>query len=94
MFRNEELQRQYAGDFVADVRARIDCGPAGKVQTLARQDHRPDPLVLTATNGPTNFLAVFNARTRETNYVPTGGYGRRRRHCRRRGGRGQSRSRG
>jgi len=34
-----------------------------------------DPLFLTATNGPNNFLAVVNTRTRETDYVPTGGLG-------------------
>jgi hypothetical protein len=34
-----------------------------------------DPLFLTATNGVNNFLAVVNARTKETDYVPTGGLG-------------------
>jgi hypothetical protein len=35
----------------------------------------PDPLFLTATNGKTNFLAVVNTRTKDVNYVPTGGAG-------------------
>jgi len=33
------------------------------------------PLFLTATNGPTNYLAVVDARTREVSMVPTGGAG-------------------
>lgn len=41
----------------------------------AQHDHGPDPLFLTATNGPNNFLAVINTRTRQTDYVPTGGQG-------------------
>jgi hypothetical protein len=42
---------------------------------LARQGRNQDPLFLTATNGSNNFLAVINTRTRETDYVPTGGSG-------------------
>ena len=34
-----------------------------------------DPLFLTATNGANNSLAVVNTRTRQTDYVPTGGLG-------------------
>jgi hypothetical protein len=34
-----------------------------------------DPLLLTATNGATNFLAVINSRTKQTTYVATGGGG-------------------
>src|SRR5438067_6022927 len=45
------------------------------IAVAAEQDNHPDPLFLTATNGPTNFLAVINTRTRETTYVPTGGTG-------------------
>jgi hypothetical protein len=48
---------------------------ADEVHPLARQGRSSDPLFLTATNGATNFLAVINARTMETNYVPTGGMG-------------------
>lgn len=33
------------------------------------------PLFLTETNGSTNYLAVINAVTKETDYVPTGGSG-------------------
>jgi hypothetical protein len=33
------------------------------------------PLFLTATNGSTNYLAVIDTVTRETDYVPTGGAG-------------------
>ena len=41
----------------------------------AKQQARPDPLLLTATNGGNNFLAVINARTKQTDFVPTGGLG-------------------
>ena len=55
------------------------CAPASIAvaaeQPQARQIQRADPLFLTITNGATNFLAVINTRTRETNYVPTGGMG-------------------
>jgi hypothetical protein len=37
--------------------------------------HSPEPLFLTATNGANNFLAVVNTRTRQVDYVPTGGFG-------------------
>jgi hypothetical protein len=39
------------------------------------KDRTTAPLFLTATNGATNFLAVVNVRTKETTYVPTGGFG-------------------
>jgi len=48
---------------------------ADALQAQARQGGDPDPLFLTATNAATNFLAVVNTRTKETNYVPTGGSG-------------------
>jgi hypothetical protein len=41
----------------------------------SRQSRARDPLFLTATNGAPNYLAVVNTRTREVNYVPTGGAG-------------------
>jgi hypothetical protein len=41
----------------------------------ARQGRNQDPLFLTATNGANNFLAVINTRTKQTDYVPTGGLG-------------------
>jgi hypothetical protein len=34
-----------------------------------------DPLFLTATNGPNNFLAVVNPHTKQMDFVPTGGFG-------------------
>lgn len=34
-----------------------------------------DPLFLTATNGSTNYLAVVNTRTKQIDYVSTGGAG-------------------
>ena len=37
--------------------------------------HGHDPLFLTATNGATNFLAVIDTRTKEMDFVPTGGSG-------------------
>ena len=37
--------------------------------------HAQDPLFLTATNGANNMLAVVNTRTRQTDFVPTGGSG-------------------
>jgi hypothetical protein len=48
---------------------------ADVLQAQATQRSNPDPLFLTATNGATNFLAVVNTRTKETDYVPTGGTG-------------------
>src|SRR5438034_756944 len=48
---------------------------AGELQAQAKQNHNQDPLFLTITNGSTNFLAVVNARSKEVNYVPTGGGG-------------------
>jgi len=41
----------------------------------ARQGRNQDPPFLTATNGANNFLAVINTRTKQTDYVPTGGLG-------------------
>jgi hypothetical protein len=41
----------------------------------AKQGGNQDPLFLTATNGANNFLAVVNTRTRQADYVPTGGFG-------------------
>jgi hypothetical protein len=48
---------------------------ADQTEAQARQGRNQDPLFLTATNGPNNFLAVINARTKQTEYVPTGGFG-------------------
>src|SRR5262249_6300786 len=48
---------------------------ADESQAQARQGRNQDPLFLTITNGTTNFLAVINTRTKETNFVPTGGAG-------------------
>jgi hypothetical protein len=48
---------------------------AGGIQAQTEQDSHRDPLFLTETNGSTNYLAVINARTKETDYVPTGGSG-------------------
>ena len=44
-------------------------------QAQAKQGRNQDPLFLTATNGTNNFLAVINTRTRQTDFVPTGGFG-------------------
>jgi hypothetical protein len=35
----------------------------------------PTPLFLTETNGTVNYLAVINSKTKQTEYVPTGGAG-------------------
>ena len=48
---------------------------ADESTALARQGRNQDPLFLTATNGANNFLAVVNTRTKQTDYVPTGGVG-------------------
>jgi hypothetical protein len=45
------------------------CAAVASAQTTA------DPLFLTATNGTTNYLAIVNARTKQTTYVATGGSG-------------------
>src|SRR5271156_5224219 len=34
-----------------------------------------DPLFLTATNGISNYLAIINTKTKEMDFVPTGGAG-------------------
>lgn len=41
----------------------------------AAQAATPDPLFLTATNGIANYLAIVNTRTKEMDFVPTGGAG-------------------
>src|SRR4051812_49433975 len=46
-----------------------------ELPAAAKKGRGTDPLFLTATNGANNFLAVVNTRTKETNYVPTGGLG-------------------
>ena len=46
---------------------------ADEARAVAKQDR--DPLFLTITNGAVNYLAVINTRTKETNFVPTGGTG-------------------
>src|SRR5437899_5973737 len=46
-----------------------------EVLTQAKQGRGQDPLFLTITNGAANFLAVVNTRTKQTDYVPTGGFG-------------------
>ena len=47
----------------------------GADEAQARRVRNQDALFLTATNGANNFLAVINTRTRQTDYVPTGGFG-------------------
>lgn len=44
--------------------------PTAQAQTAAE-----DPLFLTATNDPTNYLVVIDTVTRQTTYVATGGIG-------------------
>ena len=48
---------------------------ADQIEASAKQGRNQDPLFLTATNGANNFLAVVNTRTKQTDYVPTGGLG-------------------
>ena len=48
---------------------------AGESLDQARQSRGQDPLFLTITNAPANFLVVINTRTKETDFVPTGGAG-------------------
>ena len=48
---------------------------ADEMQSQASQGRSQDPLFLTATNGANNFLAVVNTRTKEMDFVPTGGLG-------------------
>jgi hypothetical protein len=48
---------------------------AADLQAQTTQSSTPDPLFLTATNSSANYLAVVNTRTKETDYVPTGGAG-------------------
>ena len=51
------------------------CALAASTAFGAKPDHDQDPLLLTITNGSANFLAVVNTRTKEMNFVPTGGAG-------------------
>ena len=56
----------------------IMCGMAASSALAAGGESaqsRHDPLFLTITNAANNFLAVVNTRTREVDYVPTGGMG-------------------
>jgi hypothetical protein len=48
---------------------------ADELAAQARQGRNQDPLFLTATNGANNFLAVINTRTKQIDYIPTGGLG-------------------
>ena len=48
---------------------------ADDLQALAKQNRNQEPLFLAITNGPTNYLAVVNTRTKGVDYVPTGGLG-------------------
>jgi hypothetical protein len=48
--------------------------PAG-LNAQPRPGFGHDPLLLTATNGATNYLAAVDAQTGEISYVPTGGSG-------------------
>jgi hypothetical protein len=45
-----------------------------ELQALAKTGSRA-PLFLTATNGANNYLAVVNTRSRQVDYIPTGGQG-------------------
>jgi hypothetical protein len=47
----------------------------GDLQAQPSPPGHRDPLLLTETNGTTNYLAIVNARTRQVTYVPTGGSG-------------------
>jgi hypothetical protein len=42
---------------------------------MAASAATPEPLFLTATNGISNYLAVINTKTKEMDFVPTGGAG-------------------
>jgi hypothetical protein len=56
------------------VAVSIACG-AGELQAQTTGSGGAVPLLLTATNASTNFLAVINTRTKEMDFVPTGGAG-------------------
>ena len=45
------------------------------LQAEAKRGGGQDPLFLTETNGTANFLVVINSRTKQMNFVPTGGNG-------------------
>ena len=47
----------------------------GTARLEAQPAAAEDPLLLTATNGTNNSLAVIDTRTRQVSYVPTGGAG-------------------
>jgi len=48
---------------------------ADGLQAQAKLGGGEVPLFLTATNGTANFLAVVNTRTKQTDFIPTGGAG-------------------
>lgn len=56
--------------------APLFCAAMASIAVAADESQaKPAPLFLTATNGAKNFLAVINAQTKETKFVPTGGSG-------------------
>jgi hypothetical protein len=48
---------------------------AGELRAQAAESSTPAPLFLTATNATNNALAIVNTRTKEMDFVPTGGAG-------------------
>jgi hypothetical protein len=52
----------------------LACAAIVSTAAAQPQSHRA-PLFITATNAATNYLAIVNAQTRQTTYVPTGGMG-------------------
>src|SRR5579871_1488294 len=61
--------------FLLCLAAILTASGAGELQAQVNRGGRQDPLLLTAANASPNFLAVINTRTKEVNYVPTGGAG-------------------
>jgi len=70
-------KRNHAGKALAmlSLICAVAVSTATAAHAQAMQGGGHDPLFLTATNATTNFLAVVNTRTQETDYVPTGGSG-------------------
>jgi hypothetical protein len=73
-------KRNYAGKMLAMLPlvcavATTTTVSAGNLQAQTQQARSQDPLFLTATNAAANFLAVVNARTKQMDFVPTGGAG-------------------
>ena len=69
-----KIDRQKTARFTLACAAAA-CAALGTGNLKAQAATSPAPLLLTATNGTNNYLAVINTRNQQIVYVPTGGMG-------------------